>query len=137
DECDLFAVGTERQRASARSELRVEIDRSDLERFAAGCRRGVEICPRQFVIRFVDPARGEINLRAVLRPNRIVFIEVAGSELARFDFLFGAPWRGHDPGVSRMLWIDVTFVVLSLHCARDHAHVALARLCSRCRRAWL
>src|SRR5262249_7582020 len=80
---------------------------------------------RQFVIRFIDPARGEINLRAVLRPNRIVFIESAGSKLARFHFLFGAPWRARDPDMRRMLWIDVTFVVLSIHRARDHAHIAL------------
>src|SRR6267142_2646032 len=92
--------------------------------FAAGGRHGVKICSREFVIRFVDPARGEINLRAVLRPNRIVFIEAAGSELARFDFLLRALWHGHDPDMSRMLRIDVTFVVLSIHRARDHAHVA-------------
>src|SRR5262249_50931954 len=117
--------GSERQRSSARSKLRVQIDRRDLDRFAAGCRHGVKICSRQFVIRFVDPARRKINLRAVLRPNRVVFIEAAGGELARFHFLFGASRRGHYPDMTPMLLIDVTFIVLSIHRAGYHAHVTL------------
>src|SRR5207244_12532966 len=72
---------------------------------------------------YLFPTRRSSDL--VLRPSRIVFIEAAGSELARFHFLFGAPWYGHDPDMSRMLWIDVTFVVLSIHRAGDNAHVAL------------
>src|SRR4029450_13843767 len=53
-----------------------------------------------------------------------------------FHFLFGAAWRGHDPDMSRMLWIDVTFVVLSIHCARDHADVALVLGFRFARRSW-
>ena len=75
-------------------------------------------------------------MRAVLRPNRILFIETASSELARFHFLFAAPWRGHDPDMSRMLWIDVTFVVLSIHRARDHANIALMLRVCFARRSW-
>src|SRR4029077_6993022 len=33
--------------------------------------------------------------------------------------------------MSRVFWIDVTFVVLSIHRTRDHPHVTLALICSR------
>src|SRR5262249_39420133 len=47
-----------------------------------------------------------------------------------------APWRAHHPYMSRMLWIDIAFVVLPIHRARDHAHVALVlRVCFP-RRSW-
>src|SRR5436305_14236496 len=43
----------------------------------------------------------------------------------RFDFHFGAAWCGHDPDMSWMFWIDITFVIFSIHRAGNHAHIAL------------
>src|SRR6476469_5560639 len=39
--------------------------------------------------------------------------------------------------MSLMLWIDVTFVVLSIDRAGNHAHIALVLICSRCSRGRL
>src|SRR5260370_42553471 len=119
-------MGAERQNARVRPKLRVEINRRDLYGFAARRGHRVKVRPWQLIIWFVDLTRSEINLRAVLGPNRVFLIESASGQLARFHFFFSTLRRGHDPDVRRVLWIDVTFLFFPIYSSRDAADVVLS-----------
>src|SRR5260370_21197249 len=98
-------MGAERQNARVRPKLRVEINRRDLYGFAASRGNRVKVRSWQLIIWFVDLTRGEINLRAVLGPNRVFLIESASGELARFHFFFSTVRLGHGTGGRTVLWI--------------------------------
>src|SRR5260370_23030453 len=112
----VFAFGAERQQRRVRHKWRIETIRRYLYGFAARRGHRVKVRPWQLIIWFVDLTRREINLRAVLGPNRVFLIESASGQLARFHFFFSTLPRGHDPYVRRLLCIDETFVVLPLYC---------------------
>ena len=136
NESDLLPIRAERETA--------DVHRNSGDQFglAAFRRDRVKLRFRQFVIGFVHMPRSEINLRAVVRPNGIAFIETAVGELAWFDFLVGAPRRRHDPEMTRAFRIEVTLLVVAINRVGDDVDVAfmfflrrfLFLLRSRCRR---
>ena len=67
--------------------------------------------------------RNEVNLRAVLRPKNIAFVETTERQLLRLHFFIRIARRLDHPDVRRMLWIGVAFVVFAIDRARDYAHV--------------
>ena len=120
DERDLLSIRTERQSAH------VHRDRGELHRVAAARGDGIKFARWPLVVRLIVMERDEINLRAILRPGRVTFIEAARRQLLRLHFLVGVPGRRHHP---QMLWtfkVEITFVVRAIDRAGHDVNIAFA-----------
>jgi hypothetical protein len=117
--CEPAAVGTEHKVAD------VHGDGCQLLHLAPARWDGIDVRGRQLVVRLVDTLRGEIDLRAIAVPGRLILVELALGELHRPGNLIGAGGQLHHPDVIVTLGIEIALTVGAIYRAANYMHIGL------------